>query len=82
MKLLKFKEFEKALKSAGGGSPRETEIMRGGDLLIKPKDIEQANKFLALNKKKMANWTVSFCYLNAIRQIERTNQNGHRTDQS
>ena len=65
MNVNQFKDFEKALKQAVGGSPRETEIMKGGDLLIKPRDAEQAKKFLALNKKKIVNRDILCDYPNS-----------------
>ena len=65
MNTKQLKDFEKALREAVGGSPRETEIMRGGDLLIKPKDADQAKKFLSLNKRKIVNRNILCDYPNS-----------------
>ena len=65
MNVKQLEEFETALRKAIGGSPRETEIMKGGDLLIKPKDAAQVKNLLDLNKKKIISRAILCDYPNS-----------------
>lgn len=59
MKIAERDAFSTALFEVLGGPPQDSHLLRGGDLVVKPRDAAQQNSLLNLNNCQVANRLIS-----------------------